>query len=216
MTDTSIASRNKSGTSFDQNTLEYDLWYEKHSAIYKSELNAVKQAVPPGKKGIEIGVGTGRFSTPFNITIGVEPSANMAKLAEERGITVINAVAENLPFHKESFDFVLMVTTVCFLSDIPKAFSEACRILRKDGAIIIGLIDRNSDLGNKYEQKKASNKFYKDAHFHTTEEVTDLLKKVGFNQFSYWQTLTHSEITQEEKPIPGFDKGSFVVIKTIK
>lgn len=203
-------------TAFDKNTLEYDSWFEKHSIIYQSEILVLKEAIPKNKKGIEIGVGTGRFSTPFNITIGVEPSANMAKLAQERGITVINSVAENLPLHNESFDFVLMVTTVCFLSDIPKAFSEVHRILKPQGEIILGIIDKNSALGKKYEIEKAGNIFYKDAHFHSTGEITELLQQAGFEKFEYWQTLVKGNENEIEQPIPGFGKGSFVVIKAIK
>ncbi len=37
---------------FDQNTLEYDQWFDKHSNIYQSELLAVKQAIPKNKEGI--------------------------------------------------------------------------------------------------------------------------------------------------------------------
>jgi len=39
----------------------------------------------------------------------------MARIAERRGITVYRAYAENLPIDNATFDFVLMVTTVCFL-----------------------------------------------------------------------------------------------------
>lgn len=47
---------------YDQFALEYDAWFEKHLNFYKSELLAMKQAVPLHKKGIEIGVGSGRFA----------------------------------------------------------------------------------------------------------------------------------------------------------
>lgn len=201
---------------FDNNAKEYDDWYERHSTIYQSEISAIKKAIPVNKKGIEIGVGTGRFSTPFRIFIGVEPSANMAKLAEERGITVVNAVAENLPFHNESFDFVLTVTTVCFLSDIPKSLNETYRILKDQGKIILGIIDKNSPLGKQYEKMKIENKFYADAHFHSTEEITALLKDAGFSKFNYWQTLEHSESNTVEEPQHGYGKGGFVVIEAIK
>jgi len=154
-------------TAFDKNTLEYDNWFEKHSNTYQSEILALKEAIPMNKKGLEIGSGTGRFSLPFNIRIGVEPSFNMSKLAEQKGMTIINAVAENLPFHNLSFDFALMVTTVCFLSDIPKAFSEVHRILKPQGEIILAIIDKNSELGKKYEIEKSENKFYKDVSFYT-------------------------------------------------
>ena len=203
-------------TAFDKNTLEYDNWFEKHSTIYQSEILALKKAVPINKKGVEIGSGTGRFSLPFQINIGVEPSFNMSKLAEQKGMTIINAVAENLPFHNHSFDFALMVTTVCFLSDIPKAFSEVHRILKPQGEIILAIIDKNSDLGKKYEIEKSENKFYKSAHFHSTQEITELLQQANFHKFSYWQTLTKNYSDEIEQPAQGFGTGSFVVIKAIK
>lgn len=201
---------------FDQNTLEYDQWFDKHSFVYQSEILAIQQAIPKNKTGIEIGVGTGRFAEPLNIKFGVEPSENMARLAEQRGITVYRAYAENLPIDNASFDFVLMVTAICFLSDIPKAFSDVYRILKPQGEIILAIVDKNSDLGKKYEKEKSENKFYKDAHFHSTQEITELLKQADFQSFSYWQTLTKVSENKIEQPTQGFGKGSFVVIKATK
>lgn len=202
-------------TAFDQNTVEYDNWFDKHSNLYESELLAMKQAIPSEGIGIEIGVGSGRFAEPLQINYGVEPSESMAVFAWKRGVHVINAKAENLPIENQSCDFATMVTTVCFLNDIPKAFSEVHRILKPGGSFIIGLIDRNSELGKKYEQQKSTNKFYRDAHFHSTAEITELLSKSGFVNFSYWQTLINDGEEQAEQPQPGFGKGSFVVIKAL-
>ena len=201
---------------FDDYTLDYDDWFNRHKTAYQSELLAIEQAIPINKKGIEIGVGTGRFAHPFDIKHGVEPSENMARIAEQRGIKVIRAVAEDIPIESESFDFVLLVTTVCFLSDIPKAFSEIHRILNPQGEIILAIIDRNSELGKKYEAGKAKNKFYKDAHFHSTEEITNLVAQAGFGNFEYWQTLIKENSDQIEQPKKGFGEGSFVVIKAQK
>lgn len=181
-----------------------------------NQLLAMKQAIPGKGKGTEIGVGSGRFAQPLNIKYGVEPSESMADIAKKRGVKIIHAVAENLPLDDQSYDFATMVTTVCFLNDIPKAFSEVRRILKPEGVFIIGLIDRDSKLGKKYEQQKDSNKFYKDAHFHSTAEITKLLKKSGFGNFSYWQTITHPDENTIEQPQEGYGKGSFVVIKTQK
>lgn len=203
-------------TAFDQNTLEYDQWFDKHSSVYQSEILAIQQALPKNKTGIEIGVGSGRFAAPLKIKFGVEPSESMARVAEQRGITIYKAYAENLPIDNATFDFVLMVTTVCFLSDIPKAFSEVHRILKPQGEIILAIIDKNSELGKIYEQEKSTNKFYKDAHFHSTEELTKLLKQAGFQNFEYWQTLTKINDHEIEQTIKGYGKGSFVVIKANK
>jgi ubiquinone/menaquinone biosynthesis C-methylase UbiE len=201
---------------YDQFANEYDNWFEKHPTLYQSELLAMKQAVPQNKTGIEIGVGSGRFAEPLNIKYGVEPSESMAAMAKQRGVEVVNAIAENLPIENQSYDFATMVTTVCFLNDIPKAFSEVHRILKPEGEFIIGLIDRNSELGKKYEQQKNTNKFYKDAHFHSTEEITRLLADSGFGNFRYWQAIIHPEENKIEQPQQGYGKGSFVVIKAGK
>lgn len=208
--------KSNNSAAFDQNTLEYDQWFDKHSTIYQSEFLAIQQAIPKNKSGIEIGVGTGRFAQPLKIKFGIEPSENMARVAEQREITVYRAFAENLPIENNSFDFALMVTTVCFLSDIPKAFSEVHRILKPQGEIILAIIDKNSELGKKYELEKSTNKFYKDAHFHSTKELTELLKQSGFQNFQYWQTLADINENEIEKPVTGYGQGSFIVIKANK
>lgn len=195
---------------------EYDSWFDNHTNLYRSELLALGKAIPGNASGIEIGVGTGRFAAPFKIRTGVDPSESMAIIAESKGLKVLRGVAEHLPVQNESFDFALMVTTDCFLSNVQQAFKEVNRILKPGGEIIIGLIDKNSSLGKKYEQQKTKNKFYKDAHFHSTEELTSVLKNTGFEEFNYWQTLTSSDESNIEQPLPGYGKGSFVVIKAKK
>lgn len=203
-------------TVFDENTLEYDNWFERHKNLFQSELLALEQAIPIQKLGIEIGVGTGRFAQYFDIQHGVEPSENMARVAEQRGIKVIRAVAEDLPIQSAMFDFALLVTTVCFLNDIPKAFSEIHRILKPQGEIILAIVDKNSDLGKKYEAEQADNKFYKNAHFHSTEEIAELLKQADFGKIVYWQTLITNDGNKMERPKKGFGEGGFVVIKAQK
>ena len=171
----------------------------------------------PNKTGVEIGVGTGRFAQPLHIKFGIEPSENMAQLAEKRGIKVYRTLAEDLPIGNETFDFALMVTTVCFLSDIPKAFGEVHRILKPGGEIILGIIDKNSSLSRKYQKEKSKNKFYQGALFHSTEEITQLLMQAGFHSFNYCQTLAIPGADNKvEPPQPGFGEGSFVVIKAMK
>jgi hypothetical protein len=38
----------------------------------------------------------GRFSVPFGITVGVEPSGAMAEIAKSRGITVFDSKIDKL------------------------------------------------------------------------------------------------------------------------
>lgn len=201
---------------YDQFADDYDSWFERHEGYYYAELNAIRKLLPDNVVGIEIGIGTGRFALPLGISIGVEPSHSMAQLALARGILVVKAKAEDLPFFDLSFDYALMVTTDCFLENIPKAFEEVYRILKRDGSFLIGLIDKDSRLGKKYEVMKITNPWYKHAHFHSTEEITHLLQQAGFSHFEYCQTLVGEDETKVEEPMPGYGKGSFVVIKAGK
>ncbi len=203
---------------FEKYTKRYEEWFEKHKYAYLSELNAIKKILPAFKKGLEVGVGTGRFAVPLGIQYGVEPSEKMAEISKKRGINVINGVAENLPFEDKSFDLVLMVTTICFVDDILKALKESYRVLKPDGYLIIGFIDKNSPLGEYYQEIKEKNPFYKDANFISTEELLNYLKKVGFKEFKIVQTIFHKldEIKNIEPVKEGYGEGSFVVIRAKK
>lgn len=198
---------------FESDAQDYDSWFDRHAEIFQNEYMALQKLVPKEGIGIEIGVGTGRFAKKLNISVGVEPAHSMAQMALARGITVIKASAEDLPFHNQTFDFALMITTDCFLSNIPKAFNEVNRILKKNGSFIIGMIEKESELGKKYEVQKTTNPWYKDSHFHSVQEITGLLEQAGFTQFEYRQTLFSADEKITE-PQPGFGNGSFVVIRS--
>jgi SAM-dependent methyltransferase len=47
-----------------------------------------------------------------------------------------------------------MVTTICFVDDVRKFFSEVRRIFKPGGSFIIGLVDKNSPLGKAYGELK--------------------------------------------------------------
>ena len=161
----------------------YEEWFDKNRFVYESEVAAVKRLVPRKGTGIEIGIGSGRFAKPLGIKHGVEPSPEMGKLARKLGIKVTEGVAENLLFEDEKFDFAVMVTTICFLDDVEKAFKEAYRIIKPSGAIIIGFVDKNSPVGKLYQQNKAAGTFYKEATFYSVDEVIQYLENAGFDDF---------------------------------
>ena len=200
---------------FEKFSDRYDNWFERNLNLYQDELEAIRQAIPCAEaKGLEIGVGTGKFAQPLGIKVGVEPSRKMAEKAEQLGIKVYPNPAENLPFSDGEFDYALMVTTICFVDDIIKSFSEAYRVLKSGGYLIIGFVDRESELGKRYFEKRNSNEFYKDATFYSSEEVLDLLKRVGFQITMIKQTLIPD--TPSGTILDGFGKGAFIVIQSKK
>jgi len=200
---------------FEKYTAKYDKWFEKNHYVWESELNGFRIQLSRQEKGIEIGVGSARFAIPLGIKFGIEPSRKMGKIAKKRGINVIAGIAEELPLQSSVFDCALMVTAICFFNDLIAAFHEAFRILKSDGMLIIGFIDKKSRLGKSYEKYKKNNVFYREATFYSVAEVVNSLKKAGFVEFSFSQTIFNnlSDIKNIEPVKKGHGDGSFVIIK---
>jgi ubiquinone/menaquinone biosynthesis C-methylase UbiE len=203
---------------FDNYPDEYDHWFVINKHAFKSELMAVKKALPPRGRGIEIGVGSGIFAEPLGITEGIEPSRAMREKAKQRNIKAIDAVAENLPYHDKSIDFVLMITTICFVDDICRSFDEVHRILTDTGRFIIGFVDKNSPIGKEYLEHKEESLFYKDAVFYGTEDLYKILNDSGFAIGNTYQTVFGEidRITKVQDILEGYGQGSFIVINAKK
>ena len=197
---------------FDKYYKRYDAWYDKNQFAYLSELEAIRKALPKKGKGLEIGIGTGRFAAPLGIRFGIDPSKNMVKLACQRGIDARVGNGECLPFREDSFDYIAIIITLCFVKNPQKVLEEARRVSKDKGRIIVGIIDKDSFLGEFYRRKKTI--FYKYAHFFSVKELVDLLETVDFEGPSYYQTLFKypHKLDSIEKTQKGFGSGGFVVV----
>lgn len=197
---------------FDKYYKRYDAWYDRNKFAYLSELEAIKKVLPRRGKGLEIGVGTGRFAYALGIITGIDPSKNMIEIARKKGVNVRLGYGEHLPFKNVAFDYVTIIITICFVKDPEKVLKEAYRVLKKKGKIIMGIVDKDSFLGAFYQKKKSV--FYKKADFFNIRKITGLLRDTGFSNFSYYQTLYKlpTEIKSVQKPRKGFGQGGFVVI----
>lgn len=203
---------------FNQFHQKYDQWYERYHWVYQSEIFALERLLPRRVNAIEIGVGSGRFASSFGIRYGVDPSENLLKLAMQRNINPIQAKAEDLPLCSESFNLVLMVSTICFLDDINQSLKEVYRILKPFGELVIGFIDKFSPLGAVYEQNRGESVFYRQANFYSSEELERLLFEAGFDDIFFVQTLFKPlrQIDEIEVTKNGYGKGSFVVVRGVK
>jgi SAM-dependent methyltransferase len=192
----------------------YDEWFIHHATAYQSELLAVRALLPWRGLGLAIGVGTGRFAAPLGVQVGIDPAQAVLAYATKRGVSVVPGTAEALPFSDCSFDYALSVTTICFVDDATAMLTEAYRILKPGGKLVIGFIDRTSELGQYYLAHQAENVFYREATFFSADEVQRLLRDVGFTEPVWVQTLSKrlDEINEIEPLRAGYGQGAFVVV----
>jgi len=205
---------------FDECAEEYDRWYckEPGASIYESEVKAVKALVPRGL-GVEVGVGTGVFASKLKTSVGVDPALRAIMIAKKRGVSVIQGVAESLPFKDECFGYVSSILTLDYLKDPESSFREAWRVLKYGGSIILCFVPRNSSWGILYSKKKAEgHKMYRHANFYDLAQVEEMLNRTGFGIEEYSATLSQGpeSIVDVEEPCSEVRNHGFVCIRGVK
>jgi len=200
---------------FERTAASYDAWYDAHPALYRTELAALRKALPGRGRGLEIGVGTGRFASPLSVRYGLDPSPGMLGLAKTRGIQAVRGVGEALPFKSASFDLALIVFVIEFVDDLESFLGEAARVLRDRGRLVIGFMDKDSVWGRYFHSTSAARE-----HFHppAPRDLMAVLERIGLRYEASWQTLfgPPPDLRRAERPRTGFGQGSFVVFKAVK
>jgi SAM-dependent methyltransferase len=195
---------------FEELAERYDAWYDGPVGRIAFPLEvAVLQPLLMGspKPWIEIGVGSGRFAKELQVEIGVDPALKPLLLARQRNIAVVQAVGENLPFRDASFGAVLIVVTLCFVSDPVCVLREARRVLRDDGSLVLGMIFADSPWGEFYKRKASEgHPFYSSAHFLSRTDLKQMLDFVGFRVVAARSTLRQPPSDFSLHPEPVLDR----------
>jgi len=203
---------------FEQYSEEYDSWYSRHKEVYESEVLAIKDLGLRGL-GLDIGVGTGALSYQTGVTIGIDPSLPMLRIAKKRGIEVVRAAGEYLPFRDRFLDYVIMTVTFCFLDNPGEVLKEAWRVLCEDGHLGICIVTRDSPWG-KFYMRKASmgHRFYRFARFYTYTELLAILKEHMFETVSVKSTLSYPPQAEHrvEEPSESTVTKGFICVKSKK
>jgi len=204
---------------FDSLAWAYDAWFEEEGGlIFASEVEALRQALPLlPKPWIEVGVGSGRFAQALGIDIGLDPSSELLKIARNRGVRVLLGRGEEAPFKEGSFGAIFFIVTLCFVDSPERILSEAARLLKTGGKVILGMVFRENPWGQLYQAKKETgHHFYRYAMFYTYAEVDLLLKQTGFSIEKVASTLFQNpgEVNHIELPRQGFsaDAGFAVIL----
>ena len=177
---------------FEERFDRYDAWYEKFPGerLFQIESECLSKALPHPGYAIEVGVGTGRFAEKLGIKIGIDPAFNPLKIAKSRGIYVAQADGRITPFPDNTFDSLFLIVTICFADEPGQLIKEAWRILKPGGAVVLGLVPRESPWGKHYlELKSHGHFFYQYADFYTISEVKSMLEDAHFGEISGLSTL---------------------------
>jgi len=168
---------------FDSLVSSFDAWFDSEEGrpVFDRELEAIRR-VESGidRDWLEVGVGTGRFARSLGIGFGIDPSIKSLELAATRNIRVVCGTAENIPLDSGRFPGVLMVVTLCFVTDPEKALQEAARVIKVRGRLVVAIVPGDSAWGRKYiELKNRGHPFYSRARFYSTVEVREMAHKAG-------------------------------------
>ncbi|MGQ9758985.1 MAG: class I SAM-dependent methyltransferase [Candidatus Methanomethylicaceae archaeon] len=197
---------------------EYDMWYQKNRAVLESEKRLIRAMDMKGL-GLDVGVGTGIFVDASRVTVGIDPALGALRIARKRGVDVVRGVGEALPFRNGSFDFVVMVTSLCFVKSTHKVLMEVFRILMPKGEVVVCEVPKDSEWGALYEKKKEeSHRFYKYARFYTFDEINKMLREAGFKIAVVKSTLSYPPNVEPraQEPEEDFSGQGFVCIKAVK
>jgi len=207
---------------FDRYAQHYDAWYDKEpgKTLFPVEVECLRPFVTGGQGAwLEVGAGTGRFAQALDIKYGIDPSSAMLRFARNRGIQVCQASGEALPFRGGAFDGVLIVFTLCVLSDPAKVLREAGRVLRPEGPLVIGEVPAGSAWAEFYARRgQKKHPVYREFTFYTRDQVKNLLAQAGFEVLAYRSALFQPlELPryQHETPLNGYSsRASFIAIKS--
>lgn len=107
------------------------------------------QAERPVERLVDVGGGPGTAAVASSVAerIVVDPSPRMLARARRRGLSTELGVAEDLPFEDDSVDVVLFVYSLHHVDDPDRALSEAARVLRPGGVLVVREVDSTGVVG---------------------------------------------------------------------
>jgi ubiquinone/menaquinone biosynthesis C-methylase UbiE len=169
---------------FEDHAVDYDQWFDDHDDTYLAQLRMLRAAVPDCGDGLEVGLGSGRFAVSLGIRYGIDPSPALIQMAKRKGVEVVIGEGEHLPYSDCSFDYILMITVVCYLDDPLTVFREVCRVLVSEGNLIVGFIEKDGEIATLYRNEKTKGRFLQYARFLTENEIIRFFYDAGFMEVS--------------------------------
>lgn len=141
---------------------------------------------------LEVGVGSGLnlpfYSREVRRILGVDPSAELQRMARKRAAGVgakveflLQSADERLPVQNASMDSVVMTWTLCSIGDASKALAEVKRVLKPEGQFIFVEHGRSPEQGVAAWQDRLTPMWKRIAGgCHLNRKIDELIAQAGF------------------------------------
>ena len=164
-----------------------------HLAMRQNRLVPFRKRVVGAAVGrvLEIGIGSGLnfplYGTSVSSIIGLEPSAELRRMAGPRAstatvpITLLDASAEAIPLDSDSVDTVVTTWTLCTIPNVSAALAEMHRVLKPGGRLLFVEHGRAPEAGVAKWQDRLDPLWSRIAGgCHLNRKMDDLIAANGF------------------------------------
>ena len=165
-----------------------------NAAMKNKDATRLRGAWVPRARGrvLEIGIGSGLnlpfYSSEVECVFGVEPSAELQKMARERATRssrkvefLSQSAEEALALADESIDTIVMTWTLCSIADPMRALAQMKRVLKADGRMLFIEHGKSSDASVARWQDRLTPAWKKiGGGCHLNRKIDDLLGAAGF------------------------------------
>jgi len=223
---------------FDGYADKYDEWFMVNDNLFTSELRLFKKVLGDisGKKLLSVGCGSGLFESYIDSSNieGIEPSEDMGRIAEKRGVNVIKyGLIEDVDLPDEKYDIIYFNGSSSYMENLKPVYEKCLKALKKDGKLILLDVPKESAFGFMYLLGKSLNTYDHEylegampalpyplalaasGVWHSTEEKIGVLRDLGVKEFTFYQTLVKNPLYTNEEPeevIEGYKSGGYVAI----
>lgn len=145
---------------------------------------------------VDIGSNDGILLKPFKEigmqTIGIEPAANIAKIAEQNGIETINdffsgSVVKEIIEKKGNADVITATNVFAHISDINSMVENVKALLKKDGIFVIEV----QYLMDTIEKMNFDNIYHEHLYYYTLTSLANFFKKHSMEVFDVKRVDSH-------------------------
>ena len=223
---------------FDGYAALYDEWFMKNENLFTSELRLFLKVLGDieGKRLLSVGCGSGLFESYIDCSNveGIEPSADMGKIAEKRGVNVIKSgTIEAVDLPENTYDIIYFNGSSSYMEDLTPVYEKSLRALTEGGKLILLDVPKESAFGLMYLLGKSLGTYdhpylegtmpelpyplalASSGVWHSTEEKIEVLKNLGIKDFDFYQTLVKNPLYTNEEPeevSEGYKSGGYVAI----